>query len=42
MDDMYGTTKGPHWYLGAINIIKLDNFIQEFDNWSDMEQMHNP
>lgn len=38
MEDMYGTTKGPHWYLGAIGTIKLDDFIQEFDNWCDMNR----
>jgi hypothetical protein len=36
MDEFYGTTKKPYWYLGANNTIELDGFIHEFDNWCDM------
>jgi hypothetical protein len=39
---MYGTTKRPCQYSGAIGTIKLDDFIQEFDSWCDIQQMHNP
>jgi len=38
---MYGATKGPRQYSGAVGTIELDDFIQEFDNWCDMQQMHN-
>jgi hypothetical protein len=32
MKEMYGTTKGPYQYSGAVGTIELDNFIHEFDN----------
>jgi hypothetical protein len=32
MEDIYGTTKRPHQYLGVIGTIELDDFILEFDN----------
>jgi hypothetical protein len=37
MDKFYETTKGLQWYARVIGTIKLDNFIQEFDNWCDMQ-----
>jgi len=39
---MYGPTKGPHRYLGVVGNIELNDFIYKFDNWCDMQQMHNP
>jgi hypothetical protein len=27
MEEMYGTTKGPHQYSGAVGTIELDDFI---------------
>jgi hypothetical protein len=32
MEKMYGATKGPYRYLGAVGTIELDDFIQEFDS----------
>jgi hypothetical protein len=32
MEKMYGATKGPYQYLGAVGTIELDDFIQEFDS----------
>ncbi len=37
MDDMYGATKGLYWYSKVIGTIKLDDFIQKFDSWCDMQ-----
>jgi hypothetical protein len=34
--------KAPHQYLKVANTIELDDFIQEFSNWCDMQQMRNP
>jgi hypothetical protein len=31
MEDMYGASKGLCQFLGVVNTIKLDDFIQEFD-----------
>jgi hypothetical protein len=31
MEDIYGATKGPHWYLGVVGNIELDDFIQKID-----------
>jgi hypothetical protein len=42
MEKMYRTTKGPCQYLGAVGTIELDDFIQKFDSWCDMQQMRNP
>ncbi len=42
MENMYGNTKGSRLYLKAIATIELDDFIQEFDNWRDMQYMQNP
>jgi hypothetical protein len=36
MEDLYGTSKGPCRFLGAVNNIELDDFIQEFNTWCDM------
>jgi hypothetical protein len=37
MEDMYGASKRPHQFLGAIDTIELDDFIQEFNTWCDMQ-----
>jgi hypothetical protein len=42
MEEMYGVTKGLHQYLGVVGTTELNDFIQEFDSWCDMQQMHNP
>jgi hypothetical protein len=42
MDDIYGTIKRPHQYSTTINTIELNDFIQEFGSWCDMQQIHNP
>jgi hypothetical protein len=36
MEDIYVTTKGPHRYLGVVSMLKLNDFIDEFDNLCDM------
>ncbi len=41
MEEIYGTTKGPRQYSRVVGTIELDDFIQEIDNWCDMQQMHN-
>ncbi len=33
--------KGPRRYSGAVGTIKLEDFIQEFDSWCDMQMLHN-
>jgi hypothetical protein len=33
--------KGPQRYLGVVGTIELEDFIQEFDSWSDMQMLHN-
>ena len=38
---MYGVTKGPRRYSGAVGTIDLDDFIQEFDTWCDMQSLRN-
>jgi hypothetical protein len=30
MEDTYGASKGPYQFLGAIDTIELNDFIQEF------------
>jgi len=30
MEDIYGATMEPHWYLGAVGNIEWDDFIQKF------------
>ncbi len=42
MEEMYGATKRPHQYSKVVGTIELDDSIQEFKNWSDMQQMRNP
>ncbi|BBN20292.1 hypothetical protein Mp_8g17980 [Marchantia polymorpha subsp. ruderalis] len=42
MDGMYGAAKGPRRYSGAVGTIELDDFIQEFDTWCDMQFLRNP
>ncbi|PTQ28729.1 hypothetical protein MARPO_0156s0026, partial [Marchantia polymorpha] len=42
MDGMYGAMKGPRRYSGAMGTIELDDFIQEFDTWCDMQFLRNP
>jgi len=37
MEEMYGTTKGPCQYSRAVGTIEVDDFIQEFNNWCDMQ-----
>lgn len=37
MEDMYGASKGPRRFSRVVDTIKLDDFIQEFDTWSDMQ-----
>jgi hypothetical protein len=39
MEGMYGTSKGPHQYLGMIGTIELDDFIWECDTWCDMQEL---
>jgi hypothetical protein len=31
--------KGPRRYLGAMGTIELEDFIQEFDSWYDMQML---
>ncbi len=33
--------KGPQRYLGAVGTIELEDFIQEFDSWCDMQMLRN-
>jgi hypothetical protein len=42
MEKMYGATKGPRRYSRVFGAIELDDFIQEFDSWCDIQQIHNP
>jgi hypothetical protein len=37
MENMRGTSKGPHQFSRAVGTIKLNDFIQEFDTWCDMQ-----
>lgn len=41
MDKMYVAMKGPRRYSGAVCIIELDDFIQEFDTCCDMQFLRN-
>jgi hypothetical protein len=41
MDEMYGATKGPRMLSGAVGTIDLDDFIQEFDMWCDLQTLQN-
>jgi len=42
MEKMYGATKRPRQYLRVVGTIELNDFIQEFDSWCDMQKMRNP
>ncbi len=39
MDGGSGAMKGPRRYLGAMGTIELEDFIQEFDSWYDMQML---
>jgi len=41
MDRGSGAMKGPRRYSGAVGTIKLEDFIQEFDSWCDIQMLHN-
>jgi hypothetical protein len=41
MDGGSGAMKGPRCYSGAVGTIELEDFIQEFDSWCDMQMLHN-
>ncbi len=41
MDGGSGAMKGLRCYLGAVGIIELEDFIQEFDSWCDMQMLRN-
>ncbi|OAE21045.1 hypothetical protein AXG93_606s1310 [Marchantia polymorpha subsp. ruderalis] len=42
MDGIYMAMKGLRRYYGAVGTIELDDFIQEFDTWCDMQFLRNP
>jgi hypothetical protein len=41
MDGGSGATKGPRRYSSAVGTIELEDFIQEFDSWCDMQMVRN-
>ncbi len=41
MDGGSRAMKGPRRYSGAVGTIELEDFIQEFDSWCDMQMLHN-
>ncbi len=41
MDKGSRTMEGPRRYLGAVGTIELEDFIQEFDSWCDMQMLYN-
>ncbi len=41
MDGGSGAMKGPRHYLGAVGTIELEDFIQEFDSWCDIQMLCN-
>jgi hypothetical protein len=41
MDEGSGAMKGPRRYSGAVGTIELEDFIQEFDSWCDMQMLRN-
>jgi hypothetical protein len=41
MDGDSGAMKGPRCYSSAMGTIKLEDFIQEFDSWCDMQMLRN-
>jgi hypothetical protein len=41
MDEGFGAMKGPRHCSGAISTIELEDFIQKFDSWCDMQMLSN-
>ncbi len=41
MDEGSRAMKGPRHYSGAMGTIELEDFIQEFDSWCDMQMLRN-
>jgi hypothetical protein len=41
MDGGSGAMKGPRCYSGVVGTIELEDFIQEFDSWCDMQMLRN-
>ncbi len=41
MDGGSGAMKGPRRYSGVVGTIELEDFIQEFDSWCDMQMLRN-
>jgi uncharacterized protein YfdQ (DUF2303 family) len=39
MEDMYGTSKRPFRFLGAVDTIKLDDFIRELNTGCDVQHL---
>jgi hypothetical protein len=39
MDGGSGAMKGPRHYSGAVGTIELEDFIQEFDSWCEMQML---
>jgi hypothetical protein len=39
MDGAFGAMKGPRCYSGVVGPIELEDFIQEFDSWCDMQML---
>ncbi len=42
MEQLYGASKGPRQFFGVVGIIELDDFIQDFDMWCDMQLLRSP
>ncbi|CAM6129865.1 unnamed protein product [Calypogeia fissa] len=41
MEESHGSSRGPRRYSGAVDTIELDDFIQEFGTWCDMQMLRN-
>ncbi len=41
MEGDSGAMKGPQCYSSAVGTIKLEDFIQEFDSWCNMQMLRN-
>ncbi|CAM6092104.1 unnamed protein product [Calypogeia fissa] len=41
MEESHRSSRGPMRYLDAVGTIELDDFIQEFDMWCDMQMLQN-
>jgi hypothetical protein len=41
MDEGSGAMKGPRHYSGEVGTIELEDFIQKFDSWCDMQMLRN-